>query len=333
MPVALSIFFVLFLCTDPSSVRVISSGTGSTEEAAQRVACVNALREAAGTRISTVTGVSDMQDVWSRIAQFSDGYVISSRLLEDPVCQDGICRVKLEVEIAMAPLESDLSRLSELIGDPVVSVRAGDSSEISMQAARILKALVTRSGLQPTAGLENGSKPYEDITLVANASCDCFADMGVSICDLDLNVELIENTTEASLTFLTARGRGRSVISAQDAQRKAVLEATDQLGDTLRADLVAAWQDFLKHGQVFRVIIRDNRDPSKFQIVKEALQLVPGLRSINERQLTRDAAIVDVRFEGLAGELRSYLVAPLNHHGLAVVDMRGRRLEIDSISP
>jgi hypothetical protein len=280
-----------------------------------------------------VTQVNDMTDVWARIAEFSDGYVVSSRLLEPPVCDGEICRVKLEVEVALAPLETDLARLSELIGDPLVAVRAADSSEISVQSVKVLKTEVARAGLQPAADLGGPSGAEEDITLVSSAEVDCFVDMDVSICDLDLHVELVEATTETALTYLTSRGRGRSVISARDAERKALREAADSLRDSLRSDLVAAWQDFLKNGQVFRLVYRNAAGVADtVQVVRDALQLVPGLRGVNERSITGVTVVMDVRFEGLAGELRGFLVSPLADQGLGVVAMRGRRLEIGPLT-
>jgi len=328
-----SLLLATALASAANTSTVVVVGSGSTTEAAQRAACLSAVKQVAGSRVTTVTQVSDMADVWARIAEFSDGYVVSSRLLEEPVCGDDICRVKLEVVVAMAPLETDLARLSELIGDPLVAVRAADRSEISAQAAKILKTEITTVGLQPAADLGGFSSSDEDITLLTGAEVDCFVDMGVSICDLDLQVELVEATTETALTYLYSRGRGRSVISARDAERKAVREAANTLRGSLREDLIAAWQDFLKNGQVFRVVYRnDDGVADSLQDVRDALQLVPGLRGVNERSITGSSAVLDVRFEGLAGELRSFLVNPLAEQDLGVVGMRGRRLEIGPLN-
>ena len=329
---AFSAVLTIELDDQADTAILVTEGLGTTQDAAKRQANLAALRQAAGTRVFAATYVKDMATCWERIAQFTDGYILSSRIVEGPSCSSGICRVKVEVEVAMAPLETDLRNISEMIGEPVVAVTTESCRQDDVEAARLVEQELASVGVRTLAtdnycAFDARAKADILITTQVNSRAQSYGD--TAVVHVRLRLRITETSTEAVLANRLTTGRGNSVFDEDDAASKAVIEAVGNLSEELKTDIRELWYDFLKNGQVYRIVYRSSSEVlRKYPRLRNSIQLVPGLRAANERSLSSSEAVVDIRFEGLAGELISYLRSPLADAGLKVVHLERRRIVI-----
>jgi len=105
-------FFATFSQTE--TVVVTSKGTSLSEAkaSAQRAA----LEQVMGTTILSSSSVEDMMITKDAILTKSEGYIKSSKVLEEGKGKDGLFFVKLEAEVSKSALEADAKNLAQQLG-------------------------------------------------------------------------------------------------------------------------------------------------------------------------------------------------------------------------
>ncbi len=305
-----------------------------------------AVEQAVGTMISSETVVKNFQLLSDKIYNRTQGYVRNYTIIKEWK-EDNIYNVKVSAEVTTAELKDDLfalKLLQERKNKPRVMIMIEEhnigqvnqwlnsinmsASETAItakfqekgfkiidrrQAQKVAQANQVKLAVQgdASAAAAIAAQTRAEVIIVGKAiSEDAGSIAGSAMKSIQGNVTLSAIKVDNAEVIATASAHSASPhISAMSGGTAAIKKASGKAAEQLITSIINKWQDELYNAATVQIMI-SKTDFGSLNKFKRVLKTgIRGIKSVNQRSLVNDVALLDVDVQGNAQYLANKITA------------------------
>ncbi|MEA3489535.1 MAG: hypothetical protein U9R44_04245 [Candidatus Omnitrophota bacterium] len=343
--------------------EIVAEGMAAGDTTQAREVAVNrALRKAVeqgvGVIVDSETIVKNFQLLDDQIYSTVKGYVTSYEVIADNGGESGVYKVKVKAKVALGALTKDVKALGivkKKLNYPRVMVLIDDyidglkqprhiaAAEIEKmfiankvpvtskdQMERIKARDATLSYGNPEKAAALGRRYGAEVVVIGLAASeliDSSQPYGVSVyayqATVDTKAVKTDNAHVMAIdsAMATARGSGR-----MPAANKALLAASQGAAKSLIKRIAEVWRDEVYNETVIQIIC-ENADPDSAVLLKNAIEIIDGVKEVNEKSVVNNVAEMSVRFFGSMDQFVAGL-SGIKEPGIEITGKTSNRVDI-----
>jgi hypothetical protein len=346
-------------------------GEGENAVTAAREQAINraqrrAIEEGVGTIIDSETMVENFQLIDDKILSQVKGYITGYEIINDNNGEDGVYKITIKADVALAHLEKDVKALNiikekknnprimviftEVTEDPIIGadwLKAGGTGRAAIekellkldipvidraQMKEINERDMTIAYNNPSKAAALGKRFGADIVIVGTATSalmDTSSPHGVAVfhCDAQASARAIKTDT-AQVIASESVDSGRVVKGGRaTAAREAVKIAAEKLAGEMSNKIIENWRSEVFNTVVVEIVATDaNND--KREAFKKDLAGIRGVKSVNERSWADELLVLDVVIDGAIWGNFEQLIRELPDVGVELTGKTQNRIDV-----